>query len=158
MLYLRKIKAVLFLTLIAAAPLFGQVPADAQKAQEQTQVSDADLKKFTNAYQEIQTENQNAQQQIMTAVQEEGMDVERFGEIKNASMDPNSTMEVSKEEQAKYDKANKKLEKMQSSFQQKMEKIIVSHGLTTDKFDQIFLAVQNSSELQQKVQNMMMGQ
>lgn len=157
MLHSQKIKAVLFLSLIAATPLFAQVPADSQNMEQTAEVSDADLDKFTKAYQEIQLENRGAQQQIVAAIQEEGIEVKRFSEIKNAAMDPNSNVEVSEEEKAKYDRANEKLEKMQTFFKQKMDKIIVSHGLTTEKFDQIFLAVQNNKELQQKVQSLMMG-
>lgn len=156
MLHLQKIKVVLFFTLIAGAPLFAQVPADAQKMEQTTDVSDANLKKFADAYQEIQLENSKAQQEMVGIIQKEGMDVERFGEIKNASMDPNSEVDLSKEEKTQYDRANENLEKMKTSFEQKMDDIIKSKGLTSEKFDQIFLAVQNNKDLQQKVQNLLM--
>lgn len=156
MLHLQKVKVVLFLTLIAGAPLFAQVPENAQKMEQTTDVSDANLQKFANAYQEIQLENSKAQQQMMSVIQKEGLDVKRFGEIKNASMDPNSSVELSEKEKTQYDRANANLEKMKTSFQQKMDDIIKSKGLSTEKFDQIFLAVQNNKDLQQKVQNLLM--
>lgn len=152
----RKIAGLSVALMLIGAPLMAQTSAAPQQEQQTTEIADADLQKFADAYTEIQLENKNAQEQMVAIVEEEGLDVQRFGEIQQASMDPNSTLEVSDEEKAKHESANKKLKKVQDGFKQKVEGIIVSNGLTMDRFDQIFAAIQNDKELQQKVQGMLM--
>ena len=154
----------LFLILFGTTSIFAQTPAETQENTEETlreeiqteTVSDADLKKFTDAYREIQDENQKAQERLVAIIEKEGLDVNRFSEIHQASLDPNSELEVSEDEMAKHDKANMQLEKMQSGFQQKMESIVKGKGLTMERFDAIFQAVQSDPSLQQKVQDLMM--
>lgn len=151
----KKIAGLSILLMLIGAPLSAQISASQETVKQTTEIPDADLQKFTEAYQEIQLENQKAQQVMIGVIEKEGLDVKRFSEIQRASMDPNSTVVVSAEEQAKHDKADAKLKEMQEGFQQKMNSIIEGKGLSLERFDQIFVAVQNSTALQQKVQDML---
>lgn len=140
-------------TMMLGTPLFAQIP-DSQPAQVK-EVSDADLRKFAQAYQEIQAENQKAQGEMRTAIEKEGLDPQRYNEIQQIVQNPDSTVDVPKEEMAKHEKASEELNKIQSKFQTKMEATINKNGLTMVRFNEVFASIQNNPALQQKVQNIL---
>jgi hypothetical protein len=121
---------------------------------QQTDVSDAELKKFASVQKHIQTIDMNAQQEMVTAVQEGGLSVERFNEIVEAQNDPAKTADPSEKEMNKVESTMKEIETIQTDAQQKMVKKIQDEGLTVQRFREIAATIQNSPELQQKLQNL----
>jgi hypothetical protein len=75
------ISGVLIVILISVTGAFAQL-------ETQEIVSDEELKQFASAVIEIQTINLQAQEKMITTVQEEGLEVERFNEIQLALEDP----------------------------------------------------------------------
>lgn len=128
-----------------------------QQQQQKVEVNDEELTKFAKAYQGIVMVNQQAQQKMVQVVEDGGFDVERFNEIHQASQDPNKEVEVSSEEQEKHKTVITEIEGMQGEFQKDMEKVIEKEGLSLQRYEQLAMALQTDTELQQRLQKLMQG-
>lgn len=122
-------------------------------AQTATDVSDKDLNRFADAYQAVQMENQKAQQEMMTLIQDNGLEVARFQEIQKAQTDPNTEVDATEAEMKSHQKIMGELQKMQPQLQTRMEGIIKDNGLTMQRYQEVAAAVQQDRELQQKLQS-----
>lgn len=146
---------VMIFMMLGSSAIFAQeLP---QQQQEQTEVTDADLQKFVAALQGIQMVAQQAQQEMMQVVQKEGMELPRFNEIHQATIDPEVEVEATSEEKAAHKKIIGKLESMQAGVQQQMEKLITNNGLSIEKYEQIAMRLQSDTVLQQRIQQMIQG-
>lgn len=143
-----------FMMLGSTAVFAQQLP---QQQQQQTEVSDADLKKFVAAVQQIQMISQQAQQEMMQVVEKGGMEVPRFNEIHEATMNPEVEVEATTEEKATHKKIIGELETMQAGVQEQMEKLIKEQGLSLEKYEQIAMQLQSNTALQQRIQQMIQG-
>lgn len=148
----KKIKSLLIMfVMMGSAVSFAQAPKAADD------VSDQDLDKFVQSYKHIQAANQEAQQDMMKMIEDEGLDVQRFQTIQQASTDPSKEVDATKEEMASHKKISSKIQAMQPELEKKMETIIEKDGLTLDRYQAIAMAIQDNQELQQKVQSKMMA-
>ncbi|GHA25797.1 hypothetical protein GCM10007103_03810 [Salinimicrobium marinum] len=138
---------------------FAQTPQlpQPQQQQQKVEVSDGELQKFANAFQGIRMVNQQAQQEMMSVVEEGGMDVQKFNEIHQASMDPAVEVEASKEDLQKHQAIASELEEMQGTFQAKMEKVITDADLTLQRYEQIAMGLQSDPELQERLKAVFEG-
>lgn len=127
-------------------------------AQAQEQVSDEQLQKFADAYLEVQKANQVIQQEMVVAIEKEGLTPQRFNEIYEAKMNPEKEVEATEEEMEKQDAALIVIQEIQKTSQAKMEEKIKENGLTMEQFQAIGAQVQQNPELQQKLQAIMMKQ
>ena len=120
-----------------------------------TSVSDAELTKFATAYRKLQIQQQVTQQTMMKAIEEEGIEVKRFSEIQQASMDPNKEVEATKEEMELHKKALSKIEKMQPELEKKINEEITSTGMTMEQFEALAKEIQQDRSLQERLQAIM---
>lgn len=142
-----KLKSVfLFVAMMGTFGLFAQ----------ENEVSDVELTKFANAYQEMQVQNQEAQQEMVKIIEAEGMDVQRFSTIQQASMDPNQEVEATAEEMKMHDKAIAKMQEMQPELEKKATEKIVATGLTMERFEALAAVIQKDQALQQRLQTILM--
>lgn len=139
------ISSLLLITILALTP------AIAQEA-TQTEVSDQDLKKFAAVLQEIQAVNQQAQQDMVVVVEDEGLEIKRFNEIRQAQANPDMEVDVSEDEVKMFNAATEELVKIQEDAQKDMETEIKEEGLTVAQYQNIATQIQNNPELQQKLQ------
>lgn len=130
----------------------------AATAQTEGQVTDEQLQKFADAYQKVQESNQVIQQEMVVAIENEGLSAERFNEIYEAKMDPEKEVDATEEELEKQDAAMVVIQEIQTASQEKMEEKIKEKGLTMEQFQAIGAQVQQNPELQQKLQAIMMKQ
>lgn len=117
---------------------------------ETPDVSDKELEKFATVYMEVQTESKKMQEQAVETIEEEGMEVERFNEISNSQNNPNQESEADEAEMKKLDKINTKIEEIQTEFQNKVAGMIQKEGLTVQRYQEVYTAIQQDQELQQK--------
>lgn len=160
MLKLKKVASFLFFfTVMGTFASFAQTPQLPQQQQQQpkVEVSDSELTKFANAFQGIRMVNQEAQQEMMQVVEEGGMDVQKFNEIHQASMDPAVEVEASEAELKKHQEITSELEEMQGTFQAKMEKVITDADLTLERYEQIAMGLQSDPELQERLRAVFQG-
>ncbi len=127
-------------------------------AQTDAEVTDAQLKKFADAYQSVQMANQEIQQKMVVAIEKEGLTPERFNELYEANMDPEKEVEATDKEKVKQEAAMAAIQGIQESSQAQMEEKIKEKGLTMEQFQGIGAMVQQDPELQQKLQAIMMEQ
>ncbi|WP_037320477.1 DUF4168 domain-containing protein [Salegentibacter sp. Hel_I_6] len=155
----KKIAGLLFAFTLGTASVFAQtqqLPQQQQQAVE-VDVSDEELSKFAEAYQEIRMVNQKAQQEMAQKVEESGFDIQRFNEIHQASLDPNADVEVTEEEKTKHEEVVAEIEGMQGEFQEEMEEAISKNDLDVERYEKIAMALQTDTELQQRLQQLMQG-
>ncbi len=142
----------LFLTLLLSSTfIFAQTPQTPQD----TDVSDKELETFASAFQQVQAIDQKAQQDMVKAVQDEGLSVQRYNEILQSEEDPTQNANPTEEEKQQLENANKQIDAIQQKAQQSMHKKIQDEGLTVKRYQEIAFAVQNSPELQEKLQQFM---
>ena len=147
-------------TVISSLSVFSQaknILPPQQKEIQKTQVSDAQLSKFANAYKKVSTINKEIQQKMVTKVEDSGLDVKRFNEINQAkqSQSPNSNTEISKEEEDLYNNVIVKINDIQQEFQTKVKKAITNEGIQTSDYEKIAAAIQTDPKLQQRLQQLL---
>jgi 3-isopropylmalate dehydratase small subunit len=125
-------------------------------AQTDEKVSDAQLQKFAEAYQTVQQVNQQIQQEMLTAIETEGITAKRFNEIYKAQMDPEVEVDATEDEMAKQKAALKKIEGMQTGVQENMQNKIKEKGLTLEQYEKIGAQLQSNPDLQKKLQGILM--
>lgn len=136
----------LFIAMIGTFGLFAQ----------ETEVSDTELAQFANAYQEMQVQNQEAQQEMVKIIEAEGMDVQRFSAIQQASMDPNQEVDATPEEMKMHENAIGKMQELQPELEKKASEKIVATGLTMERFEALAAVIQKDQGLQQRLQEILM--
>lgn len=146
------IAGILFLVLtLTTTTTFAQTGQNATQQTQQIEVTDAELEKFAQAFQRIRMLNQKAQQQMSQTIENEGLDVQRFNEIHQASLDPAVEVEITEKEQGQYDIISAEIEKIQTSFRPQMEEVITQQGLTLQEYEQIVAQLQRDPELQERL-------
>ena len=135
----------LFVTMLGSVGLFAQ---DAS-------VSDAELTKFANAYQSVQIQNQEAQQKMIAIIQAEGMELERFGAIQEATMDPNAKSDATPAEMKQHANVTSKIQKMQPGLEKEATKGIEAAGLTMERYQALATVIQQDQNLLQRLQSIM---
>lgn len=152
-----RLNLLLCLTLLASVgTVTAQVQQQPQVETATTDVSDKELNKFATAFQAIQMENQKAQQEMVTIIEENGLKVERFQEIQRAQADPNTELDATEAELEAHKNAIGKLQAMQPKLQSQMEQVIKNKGMSMQRYQEVAAAVQTDQELQQKLQAIMM--
>ncbi len=123
----------------------------------QQKVTDDELNKFAEAFQQVRMINQSSQQKMMKAVTDEDLTVERFNLINQAEQDPNKEIEASADELEKYQAAIEAVENIQESVQTQLQSKIKASGLSLERFQQIANQLRNDQELQQRLSSLMQG-
>src|SRR5690625_5591749 len=114
----------LFVALIGAMTMSAQQP----------DVSDVELAQFADAYINLQVENQKIEQEMISLIEDEGFDVERFNQIHEANTDPTKDYGVTEEEKQKHAGERNKIQEMQPEMEKKATKGIEDTGLTFEKY------------------------
>lgn len=124
----------------------------------QTQdVTDQELKKFADAFQQVRMLNQSSQQKMMKAVTDEELTVERFNSINQAEQNPNKEVQATDEEYDKYESAMESVEAIQKEIQSQLQTKIKEAGLSLQRFQQISALLQKDQSLQQRLTALLQG-
>ena len=123
----------------------------------ENKVSDKDLETFVEIYQEVENQNQQLQKSLVGIIEEEGMEINRFNEIYEASQNPQAEVEISKEEEVQHQSIMQKIESKQSKFQEEVAKLIVQKGMTVEKYQMVFMQIQQDPVLQEKFTALVQG-
>ncbi|SHJ19638.1 protein of unknown function [Tangfeifania diversioriginum] len=152
MLLSKKLYSLILVFTMAASVAFAQVPQQMPQQQQDIDVSDGEINQFASVFVELQSMNQGVQQEMMSAVADEGIEVQRFNEIMQAQQDPNQEVDASEDELQNFAKASQAVEQIQAKVQKEMEKVITENDLTVQRYQQIMMAVRTDTELQQRLQ------
>src|SRR5690554_1578712 len=126
---MKNLKKTIGMSLVATLTFMSATAQVDQNEQQQIQqqavesdVSEKEVEMFAEAFKGIQVESQKNQEEMISAIEEEEMDVQRFSEIQQKEQDPSQEADVTDEEQEKLDKLMPKLQKIQEEAQSNMEK------------------------------------
>ena len=147
-----------FKTLVVCIAAIGASSLSQVNAQEQVEVTDAELNKIASAFQGIQKVNMEAQQEVMKKVEESGFDANRFNELYQASASPEKTANASDEEKERFGKVMNEIQQMQAGFTEKIEEIISNEGMSIERYQTIAMALQSDTELQGRLRTMLAEQ
>ena len=143
---------------IFATTLSAQNLPPQQRSQQQPQsepVSDIEVKQFATAFGEIQQINAKTQQKMVSTVENEGIEVERFNEIAQSQQDSEKDANASEKEMESFNTAIQELQGIQNASQQEMQKAVLDEGLTVERYQELMNQVQNDVGLQQRLQEIM---
>ena len=131
-------------------------PAPVQPA-TQTQISQERLEQFVAASQKINEIQQGMQEEMVQAIEGEGLDINKFNQMASQHRDPAaaSDIEFSDADKTAFQNAMQKVQTMQMTMQQEMEQAIQEKNLKMNEYQEIMQAYQQSPELQQQVNEMM---
>src|SRR6056297_364616 len=115
---IKKLTSLFLILFVSSTFVFAQAPQNP----EVTEVSDKELKTFASAFQQVQALDQKAQQDMVKAVQDEGLSVQRFNEMLQSEEDPNQEANPTEEEKQQYENVNKQIAVIQQKTQQSMQK------------------------------------
>ena len=149
--------SLLFVSIMGVSSVMAQTPAAPQPQQQKIEVSDSELTKFAQVFQQIRVVNQQAQQEMIQVVQEEDFELKRFNEIHQAQMNPQKEIEMTEKEEEKYELVVAELQNIQPKFQEKIENVISESELSMERYQQLAMALRSDAELQQRLQAMMQG-
>lgn len=119
---------------------------------QESDVSDTELSQFADAYVKVQMQNQVAQQEMMAIIEDKGLEVERFGAIQEAAMDPEKKSDATADEMKKHASAISKMEKLQPELEKKAINEIESTGISIDRYKTLASAIQKERSLQERLQ------
>lgn len=140
------------LSILGSTAAFAQTQQLPQQQQQQSvEVSDGELEKFSKAFQQVRLITMEAQQEMAGVVTKEGMEIERFNEIHEATLDPEAEVTATDEEKKKHEKIISNLETIQSGVQAKMGKAVQDQGITPERYEQIAMGLQNDPKLQERL-------
>ncbi|MGS2763473.1 DUF4168 domain-containing protein [Sinomicrobium sp. M5D2P9] len=148
-----KLKSTLICFLMVGATAFAQTAE-----QKKVDVSDDELGKIASAFQGVQEVNVKAQQEMVKTVEDNGFDIDRFNELYEASQSPEKEAEASTDEKEKFGVVMNKMQEMQSGFQKQMEDAITNEGISLDRYQEVAVALQTDTELQQRLQALLTQQ
>lgn len=152
MLLSKKLYSFILVFSLSLTAVFAQMP---QQIEPATDVSDEEMEQFANAFSGIQQIDQQLQPELVQAVQEEGIEVQRFNEIMNAQQNPNQEVDAREEELKKFAAASREIEEIQMRAQREMREVVTKSGLDMERYQAIIAALRNDAELQQRLQQMM---
>lgn len=129
-------------------------PGDIEDPTQQTQskasdISDEELEKFAN----VLMAEQEVQQDMVDIIEKEGMEVQRFQQMQQASGNPEKELDATDEEKKKFETVKSSLQEMQPQVQKKIQEKIKEEGLTRKRYQEINRAMQNDQKLQKKLRS-----
>ncbi|QEC53094.1 uncharacterized protein DUF4168 [Anseongella ginsenosidimutans] len=124
----------------------GQAPAVKEDFSDET------LEKFIDINKKLAPHQQQGEAEMVKAIEGQGLETERFGEIMTArQMNDSTNAGASEEELKKVESATQEIMGIQQELQQKMTKVIVDEGMELQEFEDIILAYQYSPKVQKKI-------
>lgn len=149
---------VLALLLLPAVMILGQ-QSDSGQGQD-ISVSDQEVEKFVAAFMQIQSIQQNVQMEIGTIIQDSSFSQERFLEIYQAQQQSaqgdsgaGQSLDLSSQEEQAYEQTLTEINEVQQGMQSRMETAIQEEELAVGRFNQIYGALSQSPEIQERVRS-----
>lgn len=134
-----------------------QDPFQQEQQMADVDVSDEELERFIDVTIELQEGQMEAQQNMITIVEEEGLTVDSYNEIAQGIQmgQTQEELEVSDEDMEKYEAITDLIADIEQDLDAELEEVINESGMSMDRFQQINMALQQDQELLQRAQEMM---
>lgn len=145
---MRKVTFLLSIILLSSVSIIAQT----NSKEVSKKVSDSELASFAEVFKEVQEISQESQNKMVKAIQDEGLDLQRYNAIARAQQSGNKELEVSGDEIEKIKAINRKLIEIESETKKTLEKKVSANNLTLERYQEIMGLVQNDEKLQIKLQ------
>jgi hypothetical protein len=117
--------------------------------------SDQELEQFIEANKNAIVVQQGAEQKMIRAIQDEGLDINKFNDILTSKQNPNYESQATPEEHSKFDNAVEEVVKIQEEMIGDMESAIEQAGITIETYEEILIAYQQNPKIQEKINQML---
>lgn len=145
---MRKVTFLLSIILLSSVSLIAQT----NSKEVSKKVSDSELASFAEVFKEVQEISQESQNKMVKAIQDEGLDLQRYNAIARAQQSGDKDLEVSGDEIEKIKAINSKLIEIESETKEILQKKVSASNLTLERYQEIMGLVQNDEQLQIKLQ------
>ncbi len=147
------IALVLLFTAVTAQAQFEQPP---QQPQDVPEVSDDELQVFVDASMKAQQIQTESQMEMIGIVEDKGLNVETYNEIIQGMQMGQSPeeMDVSAEDVERFEEASELIGEIEQQMETELIAAIEEEGMPLDRYQEVFVAIQQDQELQQKMQRM----
>lgn len=130
-------------------PAIAQMPPTEQS--EPVDLTNEHLDRFANAFQAIRTIQQESQEEMIAAVEAEGLTIDEFNTIAQSQDSPAAAEQVSPEQIEQFATAAEQVAAIQTQAQDKIQSAIQAENLTLQEFEQILIRVQQDPSLQAEI-------
>ncbi|MDH6100554.1 DUF4168 domain-containing protein [Anabaenopsis sp. FSS-46] len=127
-----------------------------QQSQGQTTVSPEELQKFASILPRLQEIAETGQQRSLQIIEQSPLSVERFQELSQAQQTPGTqpSSPATQEEQQSFDQVAAQVQSIQEETVLQQQEAVQAGGLELNRFNEIFIAVQQDPALQQQLQQL----
>lgn len=146
-----------FFAVLGTFSMAAQTPMVPQQEQQKVEVSDSELQKFASAFQGVNEIGLQAQQQIRSLVEDSGLNIQKFSELYQASVEPSIEVEATEKERKVFEEILPKLEKLQLGFQEQIDEVITSKDMTLERYEEIAMGLRTDSDLQKRLRAVLEG-
>lgn len=121
------------------------------------EITDDELTTFVEASDAIQPIQQKAQSDVQQVIVEEGMELERFQEIMIAMQNPQAAdeVELTSEEEQTLMNIQPQLRDIEMEATEDIRTAIADRGLNIERYQLIFMSLQQHPELMQRLESLM---
>ena len=126
------------------------------EAPAQIEVGDTELMQFVDALHQVEKVQIATQQDMLAVLDDQGISTERFNELYQAEHSPEFELDqpLSAEEENRYRVAEQELQTIQQDAQVQMSHAVEGEGLGVERFNEIYVALTQDPELQQRVRQL----
>lgn len=143
-------------SVVAQTPVFPAIAEESLQGQAQTDVSQEELRQFAGILPRLQNIAETGQQRSLEIIQQSDISVERFQELSQAQQTPGSqpSSPPTQEEQQSFNQIAAQIDSIQQQTVLQQEEAVRAGGLELNRFNEIFIAVQQDPALQQQLQQL----
>lgn len=127
------------------------IPPVPPSVQMRDDFSDDELKSFVKANEKVMAIQLDGEQKMISAIEGEGLTVNRFHEILEQQRDPQKGGETSPEELKSFNNAAQVILEENSKIEKEMTSTLEEEGIDVETYQQIMLAYQQSPAVQERV-------
>lgn len=133
---------------LAQEPETPPVPPSVQMRED---FSDDELKSFVKANEKVMAIQLDGEQKMISAIEGEGLTVNRFHEILEQQRDPQKGGETSADELKSFNNAAQVILEENAKIEKEMTSTLEEEGIDVETYQQIMLAYQQSPAVQERV-------
>ncbi|MFP4133631.1 MAG: DUF4168 domain-containing protein [Halothece sp.] len=136
------------------APDQQQMPATPEGSS--IDVDQEELERFADAFRVVQRIQEESRQEMAEAIEQEGLTIEEYNQMFRQQQQPEAEeSEMSSEKQEQFQQADNRISEIEEEAQNEIESAITDKGMEMQRFEEIWVSIQQDPELQQEVQEIL---
>lgn len=149
---------ILLMMILAPAAVSAQDPVPQPSTALRENFSDDELKSFVKANEKVATIQLEGEQKMISAIEGEGLTIDRFNQILEQQRDPQRGTETSQEELTSFNNAAQQILQENAKLEERMETTIQEEGIDVETYKQIMVAYQQLPAVQERVNKLVNGE